>query len=179
MRSAAQLGETKAMALPEKIELQVVTPEQHILSEDVDSLEMPGKDGYLGILPGHAPLLTELGVGILTYHKGGETRSLTVMYGYAEVLPDRVIVLAETAERAEEIDVARARAALERAKADLPKAGSTESRLGSFQRRDSARRGSFAGGFQKRPRGPFVEAHRRDAARGCVVHFRVCPVWHT
>ncbi len=111
---------------PEKIELQVVTPERHILSEDVDSLEMPGKDGYLGILPGHAPLITELGVGILTYHKDGETRSLTVMYGYAEVLPDRVILLAETAERAEEIDVARARAALERAKADLPKAGSTE-----------------------------------------------------
>jgi F-type H+-transporting ATPase subunit epsilon len=112
--------------LPEKIELQVVTPERHILSEDVDSLEMPGKDGYLGILPGHAPLITELGVGILTYHKGGERRLLTVMHGYAEVLPDRVIVLAETAERAEEIDVARARAALDRAKADLPKAGSTE-----------------------------------------------------
>ena len=104
----------------------MVTPERHILSEDVDSLEMPGKDGYLGVLPGHAPLLTELGVGILTYHKGGETRLLTVMYGYAEVLPDRVIVLAEIAERAEEIDVARARAALERAKADVPKAGSTE-----------------------------------------------------
>lgn len=112
--------------LPEKIELQVVTPERHILSEEVDSLEMPGKDGYLGILPGHAPLITELGVGILTYHRGGQTRLLTVMYGYAEVLPDRVIVLAETAERAEEIYVARARAALDRAKADLPKAGSTE-----------------------------------------------------
>jgi F-type H+-transporting ATPase subunit epsilon len=112
--------------LPEKIELQLVTPERHILSEDVDSLEMPGKDGYLGILPGHAPLITELGVGILTYLKGGETRYLTVMYGFAEVLPDRVIVLAEVSERAEEIDVARANAALERAKADTPKAGSTE-----------------------------------------------------
>ena len=112
--------------LPEKIELQVVTPERHILSEDVDSLEMPGKDGYLGILPGHAPLITELGVGILTYRKGGETRYLTVMYGFAEVLPDRVIVLAEISERAEEIDVARATAALERAKSDTPKAGSTE-----------------------------------------------------
>jgi F-type H+-transporting ATPase subunit epsilon len=112
--------------LPEKIELQVVTPERHILSEEVDSLEMPAKDGYLGILPGHAPLITELGIGILTYHSGGETRLLTVMCGYAEVLPDRVIVLAETAERAEEIDLARARAALDRAKADLPKAGSTE-----------------------------------------------------
>jgi F-type H+-transporting ATPase subunit epsilon len=112
--------------LPEKIELQVVTPERHILSEDVDLLEMPGKDGYLGILPGHAPLITELGVGILTYHKGSETRYLTVMYGFAEVLPDRVIVLAEVSERAEEIDVARATTALARAKADAPKAGSTE-----------------------------------------------------
>jgi F-type H+-transporting ATPase subunit epsilon len=112
--------------LPEKIELQVVTPERHILSEDVDSLEMPGKDGYLGILPGHAPLITELGVGILTYRAGAETRFLTVMCGFAEVLPDRVIVLAEVAERAEEIDVARANAALERAKAETPKAGSTE-----------------------------------------------------
>jgi F-type H+-transporting ATPase subunit epsilon len=112
--------------LPDKIELEVVTPQRLVLHEDVESLELPGRDGYLGVLPGHAPLLTELGVGILTYHKGGETRLLTVMYGYAEVLPDRVIVLAEIAERAEEIDVARARAALEQAKADLPKAGSTE-----------------------------------------------------
>jgi F-type H+-transporting ATPase subunit epsilon len=112
--------------LPEKIELQVVTPERHILSEEVDSLELPAKDGYMGVLPGHAPLITELGVGILTYHKGGETRYLTAMYGYAEVLPDRVIVLAEIAERAEEIDVARARTALERAKSESPKAGSTE-----------------------------------------------------
>jgi len=105
--------------LPEKIELQVVTPERHILSEDVDSLEMPGKDGYLGILPGHAPLITELGVGILTYHKGGETRYLTVMYGFAEVLPDKVTILAETAERPSEIDVERARKAKERAEQRL------------------------------------------------------------
>lgn len=112
--------------LPTKIELQVVTPERHILSLDVDSLEMPGKDGYLGILPGHAPLITEMGVGSLTYQQGSATHYLTVMYGFAEVLPDRVIVLAEIAERAEEIDVARARAALDRAKADLPKGNSTE-----------------------------------------------------
>src|SRR5271169_2706770 len=113
--------------LPEKIELQVVTPERHILSEAVDSLEMPGKDGYLGILPGHAPLITELGVGILTYHKGSEVKRLTVVNGYAEVLPDRVIVLAEASERAEEIDVQRARSAADRAQAELAKAaGSPE-----------------------------------------------------
>ena len=113
--------------LPEKIELEVVTPERHVLDEMVESIEMPGKDGYLGILPGHAPLLTELGVGILTYHKGTEIRRLTVVNGYAEVLPDRVIVLAEVSERAEEIDAQRARAAAEKAQAVLAKAaGSPE-----------------------------------------------------
>ena len=109
--------------LPTAIELEVVTPERHVLHETVESLEMPGKEGYLGILPGHAPLLTELGIGILTYHKGAETRYLTVIQGYAEVLPDRVIVLAEVSERAEEINVERTRTAEDRARADLAKAG--------------------------------------------------------
>jgi len=112
--------------LPENIELEVVTPERHVLSESVQSIEMPGKDGYLGILPGHAPLITELGVGVLTYHKGAEVRYLTVIHGYAEVLPDRVIVLAESSERAEEIDLARVRSALDRAQAELAKAGSPD-----------------------------------------------------
>jgi F-type H+-transporting ATPase subunit epsilon len=108
------------------IELQVVTPERHVLSEDVESVEMPGKDGYLGILPGHAPLLTEMGVGILTYRKGSESRSLAVMGGYAEVLPNRVIVLADASERTEEIDTSRAQAALDRARANMPGANATE-----------------------------------------------------
>lgn len=112
--------------LPEKIELEVVTPERHVLTEKVDSLEMPGKEGYLGILPGHAPLITELGVGVLTYHKGAETRRLTVINGYSEVLPDRVIILAELSERAEEIDLARVQSALERAQAQLAKPGLPE-----------------------------------------------------
>src|ERR1700683_3979698 len=109
--------------LPTAIELEVVTPARHVLHENVESLETPGKEGYLGILPGHAPLLTELGIGILTYHKGAETRYLTVIQGYAEVLPDRVIVLAEVSERAEEINVERTRTAEDRARADLAKAG--------------------------------------------------------
>jgi F-type H+-transporting ATPase subunit epsilon len=109
--------------LPEAIELQIVTPERHVLQESVQSVEIPGKEGYLGVLPGHAPLLTELGVGILGYRKGSENRFLTVIGGYAEVLPDRVIVLAETSEKAEEIDVARSRAARDRAQAELAKAG--------------------------------------------------------
>ena len=107
--------------LPETIELEVVTPERHVLQQTVKSVEIPGKEGYLGVLPGHAPLITELGIGILTYRSDRETRYLTVMDGYAEVLPDRVIVLAELSERAEEIDVARTRAALDRAKAQVVK----------------------------------------------------------
>jgi F-type H+-transporting ATPase subunit epsilon len=110
------------MPLPEAIELQIVTPQRHVLQETVQAIEIPGKEGYLGVLPGHAPLITELGIGILAYRKGGETRYLSVIQGYAEVLPDRVIVLAETSERAEEIDVGRARAAQERAQAELAKA---------------------------------------------------------
>jgi F-type H+-transporting ATPase subunit epsilon len=109
--------------LPEAIELQIVTPERHVLQETVQSVEIPGKEGYLGVLPGHAPLITELGVGILAYRKGSENRFLTVINGYAEVLPDRVIVLAEISERAEEIDVGRSRAAHDRARAELAKAG--------------------------------------------------------
>src|SRR5579862_7163001 len=107
--------------LPESIELEVVTPERHVLQKTVKSVEIPGKEGYLGILPGHAPLITELGTGVLTYRNDSETRYLSVVDGYAEVLPDRVIVLAEVSERGEEIDVARTRAALERAKTELAK----------------------------------------------------------
>jgi len=109
--------------LPEAIELQIVTPERHVLQESVQSVEIPGKEGYLGVLPGHAPLITELGVGILAYRKDSESRFLTIIHGYAEVLPDRVIVLAEVSERAEEIDVARSRAAQERAQIELAKTG--------------------------------------------------------
>jgi F-type H+-transporting ATPase subunit epsilon len=112
--------------LPEKIELEVVTPQRFVLHADVKSLEMPAKDGYLGVLPGHAPLITELGIGVLTYRTNGDTYCVTVMQGYAEVLPDRVIILAEIAERAAEIDVERCRSALQRAQAELAKAGSGE-----------------------------------------------------
>ena len=108
--------------LPENIQLEVVTPERYVLQETVQWIEMPGKEGYLGILPGHAPLITELGVGVLTYRKGSELRYLSVIEGYAEVLPDRVIVLAEFSERAEEIDAQKTQAELEQAKAEVSKA---------------------------------------------------------
>ncbi|HTR47308.1 MAG TPA: F0F1 ATP synthase subunit epsilon [Verrucomicrobiae bacterium] len=108
--------------LPEAIELQVVTPQRHVLQETVLAIEIPGKEGYLGVLPGHAPLITELGIGILAYRTASATRYLTIIDGYAEILPDRVIVLAEVSEKAEEIDVSRSRAAQERAQGALQKA---------------------------------------------------------
>jgi len=107
--------------LPESIELEVVTPQRHVLQKTVRAVEIPGKEGYLGVLPGHAPLITELGIGVLSYRSDSETRYMSVIDCYAEVLLDRVIVLAEVSELAEEIDVARTRAALERAKSEVGK----------------------------------------------------------
>jgi F-type H+-transporting ATPase subunit epsilon len=104
--------------LPDAIQLIIVTPVRELLRETVVEVQLPGADGYLGVLPGAAPLITELGVGELTYHsKGGGATSepIAIIRGFAEVLPDRVTVLAETAELASEIDVARAEAALKRA----------------------------------------------------------------
>jgi F-type H+-transporting ATPase subunit epsilon len=103
--------------LPEAIELIVVTPERQLLKETVVEVTIPGLDGELGVLPGHAPLMTELGVGELRYKtaNSGQPTALAIIQGFAEVLPDRVTVLAETAERAEEIDLSRAERALERA----------------------------------------------------------------
>jgi F-type H+-transporting ATPase subunit epsilon len=90
------------------IQLEIVTPERQVVNDRAEMVEIPGKDGYLGILPGHAPLITELGVGRITYTVAGRTERLAVVWGFAEVLPDKVTVLAETAERAEDIDIARA-----------------------------------------------------------------------
>jgi F-type H+-transporting ATPase subunit epsilon len=101
--------------LPEAIRLEVVTPERRLVTEVVDEVILPGTEGYLGVLPGHAPLLTELSVGELTLRRGGVRSYLSVAWGFVEVLPDRVSVMAEVAERAEDIDVERARRAQERA----------------------------------------------------------------
>jgi F-type H+-transporting ATPase subunit epsilon len=103
--------------LPEAIELIVVTPERQLLRQTAVEVTVPGLGGELGILPGHAPLMSELGIGELKYRTATTSHpiSLSVIGGFAEVLPDRVIVLAETAERAEEIDLSRAEAAMARA----------------------------------------------------------------
>ena len=105
--------------LPDTINLLVVTPERQLVNEAVSEIQLPGLNGYLGILPGHAPLITELGVGELSYRKGRDLHYLAVIHGYAEVLQDRVVVLAEMSERAEEVDVERARTAKERAEKRL------------------------------------------------------------
>jgi F-type H+-transporting ATPase subunit epsilon len=97
------------------LDLQIVTPERMLVHEQVDEVEIPGVDGYFGVLPGHTPLLAALTVGELWYRKGQEKTYLLIAYGFAEVLPDRVTILAQLAERAEEIDVERAEAARRRA----------------------------------------------------------------
>jgi len=103
--------------MPDSIQLVIVTPERQLLSEPVSDVTLPGAEGELGVLPGHAPLITELGIGPLQCRQasGGGTEPIAVIRGFAEVLADRVTVLAETAEKAEEIDVERAKTALERA----------------------------------------------------------------
>jgi F-type H+-transporting ATPase subunit epsilon len=105
--------------LPESLELQVVTPRRLLVQEWVDEVQVPGKNGYLGILPGHAPLLSELQLGELSYRQGNRWTYLIVFWGFVEVLPARVVVLAEIAERSEEIDVERAREARDRAQERL------------------------------------------------------------
>ena len=103
------------MALPTSIDLQIVTPDRLLVHEPVDEVEIPGSEGYFGVLPGHTPLLASLAVGELWYRKGQEKFYLAIAFGFAEVLPDRVTILAQLAERAEEIDVERAESARKRA----------------------------------------------------------------
>jgi F-type H+-transporting ATPase subunit epsilon len=112
--------------LPETLTLEVVTPERAVIRESVAEVSLPGREGYLGILPGHTPLLTELATGALSYRQGSQTRRLAVSGGFAEVLPDRVIVLADSAERSEEIDAGRARNALATAEKQLASAAGSD-----------------------------------------------------
>jgi F-type H+-transporting ATPase subunit epsilon len=102
-----------------KLALEIVTPDHAIVHDEVDEVELPGIQGYFGVLPGHAPLLAGLGVGEMWYRRGTEKFFLSLAEGLAEVLPDRVIVLARVAERAEDIDLERAQTGLQRAEARL------------------------------------------------------------
>ena len=107
------------MALPSSIDLQIVTPDRLLVQEQVDEVQIPGAEGYFGVLPGHTPLLASLAVGELWYRKGQEKTYLAIAFGFAEVLPDRVTILARLAERAGEIDIERAEAARQRAETRL------------------------------------------------------------
>jgi F-type H+-transporting ATPase subunit epsilon len=101
--------------MPDTFKLEIVTPEKKVVDVPAEEVQIPGKNGYLGVLPGHAPLITELAVGEIKYRSGAQEKLLAVAWGFAEVLPDKVTILAETAERPEEIDADRARKAKERA----------------------------------------------------------------
>ena len=105
--------------MPDLIDLEIATPERQLVREHVSEVQLPGKSGYMGILPGHAALLGQLGTGALTYVVDGRKRILSVHGGFVEVLPDQVRVLANVAERAEEIDIEKARAELARANQEV------------------------------------------------------------
>jgi F-type H+-transporting ATPase subunit epsilon len=100
-------------------QLEIVTPTKLVVKDAAEEAQIPGLTGYLGILPGHAPLITELGVGVITYKASGAAHTLSVAWGFAEVLPDKVTILAEAAERPQEIDVERAQKSKDRAEERL------------------------------------------------------------
>ena len=103
------------MSLPTSLTLEIVTPDRPVVRVDVDEVIVPAAHGYLGVLPGHTPLLATLEIGSLSYRRGKEVHEVAVAYGFAEILPDRVTVLAQMAERAEDISLERAEAAHKRA----------------------------------------------------------------
>jgi F-type H+-transporting ATPase subunit epsilon len=96
----------------DSLQLEIVSPERLVVRDSAQEVQIPGRNGYLGVLPGHAPLITELGAGELSYRSGVQTHRFSLAWGFAEVLPDRVTILAETVERADEIDVRRAQQSL-------------------------------------------------------------------
>jgi F-type H+-transporting ATPase subunit epsilon len=110
------------MALPTKLTLEIVTPDRALLREEVDEVVVPGSQGEFGVLPGHTPLLSALKIGELWYRQGQQRHYLAIAFGFVEVLPERVIVLAQVGERAQEIDVQRAERAKQRAEQRLAQA---------------------------------------------------------
>ena len=112
------------MTIPAHLQLRIVSAERLLVNERVDEVEIPGSGGYFGVLPGHTPLLATLHVGELWYRQGAEKHYLSIAFGFVEVQPDRVIVLAQIAEQAQDIDTARAEAAKKRAEERLAKSSS-------------------------------------------------------
>jgi F-type H+-transporting ATPase subunit epsilon len=111
--------------MADTFKLEIVTPEKKVVDTAAEEVQIPGKNGYLGVLPGHAPLITELAVGEISFRENSTEQRLAVAWGFAEVLPDKVTILAETAERPSEIDVERARKAKERAEQRLASGDTT------------------------------------------------------
>jgi F-type H+-transporting ATPase subunit epsilon len=109
-----------------KLKLEIVTPYGLVLSDDVDEVVCSGSEGEFGVLPGHVSFFTTLKIGMLAYKKGNETRYVFVNWGYAEVGPDKVLVLADSAEKSEDIDLERAKASMKRAEERLKKAEETD-----------------------------------------------------
>jgi F-type H+-transporting ATPase subunit epsilon len=109
------------VAIPANIRLQIVSADRLLVDETVDEVQIPGASGYLGVLPGHTPLLTTLQVGQLWYRRGDTKVHLAIAFGFAEIQPDRVTILAQIAEKADEIDVSRAELAKRRAEERLAK----------------------------------------------------------
>ncbi len=147
------------MALPTSIELQIVTPDKMLVKEQVDEVEIPGSEGYFGVLPGHTPMLASLSVGEMWYRKGQEKTFLSLAFGFCEVLPERVTILAQLAERAEDIDVGRAEEAKKRAESRLTQPRDVDyerartALVKSLARLQVASRSQFAGrvGRQRMP----------------------------
>jgi len=135
--------------MADSFQLEIVTPEKLVVRDSAEEIQIPGRNGYIGVLPGHAPLITELGSGEIRYRSNGKLHRFSMAWGFSEVLPDKVTVLAETVERADEIDVNRAQQSLTKAE-DLLKSAHTEeefsvatakiqraeARLGVAQRKD-------------------------------------------
>jgi F-type H+-transporting ATPase subunit epsilon len=112
--------------MADTFQLEIVTPEKMVVRDNAEEAQIPATTGYIGVLPGHAPLITELGAGEISYRSGGQVHRFATAWGFAEVLPDKVTVLAETVERADEIDIARAKQALTQAEDALKEAQSEE-----------------------------------------------------
>jgi F-type H+-transporting ATPase subunit epsilon len=112
--------------MPDTFQLEIVTPDKMVVRDQAEEAQIPGRNGYIGVLPGHAPLITELGAGEITFKRGGQIQHFSMAWGFAEILPDRVTVLAETVERAEEIDTNRARQSLSEAEESLKSAHTEE-----------------------------------------------------
>ena len=120
-----------------RILLEVVTPDRQVLSVEVDEVTAPGANGYFGVLPGHIPFITTLGLGELGYRSGNQWEYLAITWGYAEVLPNHVTVLTQTAEMAEEVDIERAERAKRRAEERLREWSTTTADI-DFERASTA-----------------------------------------